>query len=92
MKFINVGYGNMAAGDRIVTVVSPEAAPIRRLIQDARDAGRAVDATCGHKTRAVLVLDTGSLLLSALQTETLAARLEDQGGSDRDNAHGGWTT
>ena len=76
MKFINVGYGNMAAGDRIVTVVSPEAAPIRRLIQDARDAGRAVDATCGHKTRAVLVTDSEHVILSPLMPETIAARID----------------
>ena len=78
MKMVNVGYGNMAAGDRIVTVVSPEAAPIRRLIQDARDAGRAVDATCGHKTRAVLVMDSGHVILSPLLPETVAARMEER--------------
>ena len=78
MRMVNVGYGNMAAGDRIVTVVSPEAAPIRRLIQDARDAGRAVDATCGHKTRAVLVMDSGHVILSPLLPETVAARMEER--------------
>ena len=58
MKLVNIGYGNILASDRVVAVVSPEAAPIRRMIQDARDTGRIIDATCGHKTRAVIVTDT----------------------------------
>ena len=84
MKMVNVGYGNMAAGDRIVTVVSPEAAPIRRLIQDARDAGRAVDATCGHKTRAVIVTDSEHVILSPLLPETVAARIDERRGTEED--------
>ena len=65
MKFINVGYGNMAAAHRLIAVVSPEAAPVRRLVQDARDAGHVIDATCGHKTRAVLVTDSEHVDLQA---------------------------
>ncbi len=76
MKFINVGYGNMAAAHKLVAVVSPDAAPVRRMVQDARDSGRVIDATCGHKTRAVLVTDTGSVILSPLMPETIAARID----------------
>ena len=66
MKFINVGYGNMAAAHRLIAVVSPDAAPVRRMVQDARDAGHVIDATCGHKTRAVLVTDSEHVILSPL--------------------------
>ena len=76
MQLINVGYGNMVAVSRVVAVVSPEAAPIRRLIQDARDAGHVIDATCGHKTRAVLVTDSEHVILSPLLPETIAARID----------------
>ena len=82
MKLINIGYGNMVSADRIVTVVSPESAPIKRLVQEARDDGRASDATYGRKTRAVLVMDSGHIILSSLITETLAARINDSGGVD----------
>ena len=72
MKVVNIGYGNMIAADRLVAVVSPEAAPIRRMIQEARDNGRVVDATCGHKTRAVIITDSGHVILSPLLPETVA--------------------
>ena len=75
MTLLNVGYGNLVAAERILAIVAPDAAPSRRLVQEARDAGRAIDATSGKKTRAVLVLDTGHVMLSALQPETLAGRL-----------------
>lgn len=74
-KFINIGHGNMIASARIVAVVSPESSPIKRLVQEAKEDGRAIDATGGRKTRAVLVADTGHVLLCALQTETITARL-----------------
>lgn len=76
MKFINVGYGNMVAVDRIVTLVSPDSAPIKRLIQDAKDEGRVIDVTCGRKTRAVVVTDSEHVILSAIQAETIANRLD----------------
>ncbi len=76
MKFINIGYGNMAAANRLIAIVSPDAAPIRRLVQDARDDGRVIDATCGHKTRAVLVTDSEHVILSPLLPETVAARID----------------
>ncbi|MDE6092503.1 MAG: DUF370 domain-containing protein [Ruminococcus sp.] len=82
MKFINIGYGNMISSERIVTIVSPESAPIKRMIQEARDDGRAIDATYGRKTRAVIVMDSGHIILSSLIAETLAARLNESGGSD----------
>jgi len=82
MKLINIGYGNMVSAERIVTIVSPESAPIKRLVQEARDGGRAIDATYGRKTRAVLVMDSGHIILSSLITETLAARINGSGGSD----------
>ena len=75
MKFINVGYGNMVAVDRIVTLTSPDSAPIKRIIQDAKDAGRVIDVSCGRKTRAVIITDSDHVILSALQTETVAHRL-----------------
>ena len=84
MKLINIGYGNMVSADRIVTIVSPESAPIKRLVQEARDDGRAVDATYGRNTRAVMIMDSGHIILSSLITETLAARINGSGGSDDD--------
>ena len=75
MKFINIGYGNMVAVDRIVTLVSPDSAPIKRLIQDAKDEGRTIDVTCGRRTRAVIITDSEHVILSALQAETIANRL-----------------
>ncbi|MBO7473510.1 MAG: DUF370 domain-containing protein [Ruminococcus sp.] len=82
MKLINIGYGNMVSAERIVTIVSPESAPIKRLVQEARDDGKAIDATYGRKTRAVLVMDSGHIILSSLITETLAARINGSGGSE----------
>ena len=79
---INSGYGNMVSSDRIVAVVSPESAPIKRLIQEARDEGRAIDATCGRKTRAVIIMDSGHVILSSLITDTLSARINESGGMD----------
>ncbi|MCI6560736.1 MAG: DUF370 domain-containing protein [Ruminococcus sp.] len=79
---INIGYGNMVSSDRIVAVVSPESAPIKRLIQEARDEGRAIDATCGRKTRAVIIMDSGHVILSSLITDTLSARINESGGMD----------
>lgn len=78
MKFINIGYGNMVAVDRIVTLVSPDSAPIKRLIQDAKDDGRVIDVTCGRKTRAVIITDSEHVILSALQAETIANRLDNE--------------
>ena len=84
MKLVNIGYGNMLAAERLVAVVSPEAAPIRRMIQDARDAGRVVDATCGHKTRAVIVTDSEHVILAPLLPETVAARIDERKGTEEE--------
>lgn len=75
MKLINIGFGNMVSADRLVAVVSPESAPIKRMIQDARDRGILIDATYGRRTRAVLVMDSDHVVLSAIQPETVAGRL-----------------
>ena len=80
MKFINIGYGNMVAVDRIVTLVSPDSAPIKRLIQ--KDDGRVIDVTCGRKTRAVIITDSEHVILSALQAETIANRLDSDADTD----------
>ena len=84
MKLVNIGYGNMVSAERIITIVSSESAPIKRLIQEARDDGRAINATYGRKTRAVIIMDSGHIILSSLITETLAARINGMGGSDDD--------
>ena len=82
MKFINVGYGNMVAVERIVTLTSPDSAPIKRLVQDAKDAGRVIDVSCGRKTRTVIITDSDHVILSALQVEKVASRLEENLGGD----------
>lgn len=75
MKLINIGFGNTVNADRIVSVVSPEAAPIKRIVQLAKDSGMAIDATCGRKTRSVIICDSGHVVLSALQTETISGKI-----------------
>ena len=89
MKFISIGYGNMVATDRIVTLVTPESAPIKRMIQDAKDAGRVIDVSCGKKTKSVIITDSEHIILSAVKTETIAMRLEgidDVGDDDEELA------
>ena len=83
MKLINIGFGNMVSADRMVAVVSPESAPIKRIINDARDKGQLVDATYGRKTRAVIIADSGHIVLSAIQPETVAGRAT--GRAEREN-------
>ena len=75
MKLINIGYGNMVSASRVVAVVSPESAPIKRMIQDARDGGSLIDATYGRRTRAVIIADSGHIILSAIQPETVSNRI-----------------
>lgn len=84
MKFINVGFGNMIAAERVVAVVSPDSAPIKRLIQDSKDSGRAIDVTCGKRTRAVIITDSEHVILSAFQSETISNRLSDRDEDDTD--------
>ena len=78
MQLINIGFGNIVSANRIVAIVSPESAPIKRIVQIAKDEGRAVDATYGRRTRAVLIMDSGHVILSAVQPETVAGRLDKQ--------------
>ena len=78
MKFINIGFGNMVAAERVVAVVSPDSAPIKRLIQDAKDQGRTIDVSCGRRTRAVIITDSEHVILSAIQAETIANRLDSE--------------
>ena len=73
---ISVGFGNAVNADRIVAVVSPEAAPIKRIVQTAKDKGDAVDATCGRKTRSVVICDSGHVILSALRPESLCGKTD----------------
>ena len=84
MRLVNVGYGNMVSIPRVVAIVSPDAAPIKRMIQDARDTGRVIDATCRHKTRAVIVTDSEHIILSPLLQETVAARIDERKGTEED--------
>ena len=76
MKLINIGFGNMIAAERVIAIVSPESAPIKRVIRDADDKGTLVNATYGRRTRAVIVTDSDHIILSAVQPETIAARLD----------------
>ena len=74
MKLLNIGFGNMVAESRLLAIVSPDSAPIKRIIQDAKDSGRLIDATYGRRTRAVLMMDSDHVILSAIQPETVAGR------------------
>ena len=75
IQLLNIGFGNMVSANRVMAIISPESAPIKRMVQDARDKGLLIDATYGRKTRAVLVMDSGQIVLSAIQPETEAHRL-----------------
>ena len=77
IKLINIGFGNIVSANRIVSIVSPESAPIKRIIQEARDRGSLIDATYGRRTRAVIITDSDHVVLSAVQPETVANRLND---------------
>jgi len=76
MQLINIGFGNIVSANRIISIVSPESAPIKRIVQEAKDSKMAVDATYGRRTRAVIIMDSGHIILSAVQPETVAGRLE----------------
>lgn len=85
MKLINIGFGNLVSAGRLVSVVSPESAPIKRIIQDVRERGELIDATYGRRTRAVIIMDSGHVILSALTPETLSGRISGKS----DEATGG---
>ena len=78
IRLINIGFGNIVAANRLVAIVSPESAPIKRIIQEARDRGSLIDATYGRRTRAVILTDSGHVVLSALQPETVAGRFNER--------------
>ena len=78
MKLINIGFGSMVAAGRVLAVVAPDSAPIKRVVQEARDRGMLIDASYGHKTKAVILMDTDHVILSAIPTETIYARWMDK--------------
>lgn len=75
MRLVNIGFGNLISAQRLISVVGPDSAPVKRMIQDAREAGNLIDATYGRRTRAVLIMDSAHIVLSALQPETVAGRI-----------------
>ena len=83
MKLINIGFGNMVSASRIVAIVSPESAPIKRIIQESKETGRLIDASYGRKTRAVIIADSGHVILSAIEPETVAERFDGQSGGTK---------
>lgn len=85
MQLINIGFGNIVSANRIIAIVSPDSAPIKRMVQEAKDNGSAVDATYGRRTRAVVIMDSGHIILSAVQPETVAGRLEKDEKEELDN-------
>ncbi len=88
MQLINIGFGNLISASRVIAIVSPDSAPIKRLIQDTRDTGKLIDVTCGRRTRAVIITDSDHIILSAIQPETISGRAsgstveDDEGAED----------
>lgn len=78
MRLINIGFGNMVSASRMIAIVSPESAPIKRIIQDAKDKGTLIDATHGRRTRAVIITDSDHVILTYLQSETVANRVDEE--------------
>ncbi|HIW16408.1 MAG TPA: DUF370 domain-containing protein [Firmicutes bacterium] len=85
MKLINIGFGNMVSSGKLVAIVSPESAPIKRIIQDTRDKGMLIDATYGRRTRAVIIMNSGHVILSPILPETIAGRMTDRAASEADD-------
>jgi len=85
---VNVGFGNMVNRDRIIAVVNSETSPIKRLVQDAKDSGRAIDVTCGRRTRSVIITDSDHVILSAIQCETISNRISGEPAAQNENAEG----
>jgi len=78
IKLINIGFGNIVSANRVIAMISPESAPIKRLVQDARERGQLVDATYGRRTRAVIIMDSGHVILSAVQPDTMSHRFDEE--------------
>ena len=87
MKLIGIGFGNLVAAERIISIVSPESAPIKRMIQEVRERGDLIDASFGRSTRSVLIMDSGNVILSALTPEVLGARLDENYREEADREH-----
>ena len=79
MKLISIGFGNLVSAERIISIVSPESAPIKRMIQDVREKGLLIDASFGRSTKSVIIMDIGNVILSSAPPETLSARIEEKG-------------
>ncbi len=77
IRLVNIGFGNMVSANRLISIIGPESAPVKRVIQEARERGMLIDASCGRRTRAVLIADSGHVILSAIQSETIANRLRN---------------
>lgn len=84
MQLINIGFGNIVSADRIISIVSPESAPIKRIVQEAKDSKMAIDATYGRRTRSVIIMDSGHIILSAVQPETVASRVDNDEDEDEE--------
>ena len=82
MQLINIGFGNIVSAERIISIVSPESAPIKRIVQEAKDSKMAIDATYGRRTRSVLIMDSGHIILPAVQPETVAGRVSNDSVDD----------
>ena len=82
MKLINIGFGNIVPAEKVVAIISPESAPIKRVMREADDRGKLINATYGRRTRAVIVMESDHIVLSALQPETISNRLNQEGGQD----------
>ena len=85
MKFINIGFGNMVSAGRIIAIAGPDSAPIKRLVQDAKEDDRVIDVSCGRRTRAVIITDSDHVILSAIQAETITNRLANEDSSDEED-------
>ncbi len=85
MKFVNIGFGNMVSANRIIAIASPDSAPIKRLVQDAKEENRVIDVSCGRRTRAVIITDSDHVVLSAIQAETIANRFANDIADDSDD-------
>ena len=84
MKFINIGFGNMVSAGRIIAIAGPDSAPIKRLVQDAKEDDRVIDVSCGRRTRALIITDSDHVILSAIQAETITNRLANEDSSDEE--------
>lgn len=88
MKLINIGFGNMVSSDRVVAIISPESAPVKRMVQDGRERGAVIDATHGRRTRAVIITDSDNIILSAIQPETIGMRASGKDGVSEEQPAG----